>query len=172
MRKVEVVPYEKKWSKLFQNESNNIKNILGDLIVSIHHVGSTAIPNMDAKPVIDILIEVTEINKVDSFNKKMNNLGYIALGENGILNRRFFSKGGNNRTHHIHIFETGNSEINRHLLFRDYLIAHPKDAKKYSLLKQRLAHEYPENIDMYIKGKDAFIKELDKKAKEWKENTL
>lgn len=170
MRKVEVSSHKKEWLLMFQKESERLEDIFGGLILNIHHIGSTAIPYINAKPVIDIMIEVINIGEVDKFNHQMEQLGYIAYGENGIHNRRFFSKGGNNRTHHVHIFEQGNSEIIRHIAFRDYMIAHQEEAQKYSQLKQSLADKYPTNIEMYIEGKNDYIKSIDKKAEKWRKN--
>jgi GrpB-like predicted nucleotidyltransferase (UPF0157 family) len=168
MRHVEVLPHNEKWKQDFRKESHQIKAILQDEIHEIHHIGSTAIPHIHAKPVIDILVEVHDISKVDFYNAEMESLGYLVLGENGIKGRRYFSKGGDNRTHHVHMFEKGNPEITRHLAFRDYMITHPDEAQKYSELKQKLAEQFPTDIESYIAGKDAFIKEIDKKASIWK----
>jgi GrpB-like predicted nucleotidyltransferase (UPF0157 family) len=139
--------------------------------MEIHHIGSTSIPNIKAKPVIDIMIVVNDIEKVDQVNDKMIELGYEPKGEFGIKNRRFFQKGGNNRTHHVHVFQKGDSEVEKHINFRDYMRSHPKEAKNYSMLKDRLSDKYKYNIEKYIEGKNDFIKEIDKKAKKWKENT-
>ncbi|WEG18769.1 GrpB family protein [Alkalihalophilus pseudofirmus] len=167
MRKVEVVPYQKEWPDAFYRERENIQQILGEQCIRVSHIGSTAIPEMAAKPVIDILVEVVDIQKVDHFNHLFSKLGYKACGENGILGRRFFMKGGNHRTHHIHTFQTGDPHILRHLAFRDYLRHHTEDASRYMKKKQELAQLYPFEMDQYIKGKDGLIKELEKKAIEW-----
>jgi len=167
MRKVEVVPYNHQWPQMFEDEASKIKTIMNEIMVEIDHIGSTSIPGMSAKPVIDILVEVNAIEKVDLYNHEMMELGYDPKGENGIPNRRYFSKGGDNRTHHVHIFQSGNPEIARHLQFRDYLTAHLEDANSYSELKQSLAKQYPADIEQYILGKDKLVKELDEKAKLW-----
>jgi GrpB-like predicted nucleotidyltransferase (UPF0157 family) len=167
MRRVEVVCYTDEWGQMFEEESEKIKAIFGDLILNIHHIGSTSIPGMRAKPIIDIMPVVSDIHQVDDFNEKMANLGYEARGENGIPGRRYFQKGGDHRTHHVHIYESGNPEIAKHLAFRDYLIAHPEDAEKYGALKQALAEQFPTDIESYIKGKDAFIKDTIRKAQLW-----
>ena len=96
----------------------------------------TSIPGIYAKPVIDILIGVVNINNIDKYNVEMDKLGYICKGEYGIKGRRFFMKGLYNRTHHIHIFQSDNPEILRHINFRDYLIAHSEEARIYSELKK------------------------------------
>jgi GrpB-like predicted nucleotidyltransferase (UPF0157 family) len=97
----------------------------------------------------------------------MKKLGYIPRGENGIPGRRYFLKGLYDRTHHVHIFQTGNPEIKRHLNFRNYMIAHLEDAAAYSELKRNLADKFRFDIEGYINGKDAFIKEMDRRAEEW-----
>jgi len=106
-RRVEVVSYNSNWKRMYKEELEKIKNILNDIIVDIHHIGSTAIPGIKAKPVIDILVEVKNIEAVDRYNNKMEELGYEAMGEHGIPKRRFFRKGGNKRTRHIHVFQAG-----------------------------------------------------------------
>ena len=160
-RIIEVVPYNSNWEGKFKNEANKIKKIFEEIFVDIYHIGSTAIPTIKAKPIIDIMVEVKDIKKVDSYNKKMEELGYVVLGEYGIPRRRFFQKGGNNRTHHVHIFEKGSPQIKRHIDFRDYLISHPEVAREYSLLKEKLAKKYRYDIDKYQEEKNSFIKKID-----------
>ena len=166
MRKVEVVPYNPKWREMFKVESKRITEVLGENIVNLHHIGSTAIPNIYAKPIIDLLIEVKYIAKVDDFDSQMESLGYEVMGEFGIVGRRYFRKHNHEgvRTHHIHIFEFGSKQIERHLAFRNYMIVHPEEAQKYSKLKCELAKKYPTNIEQYMDGKDSFIQAIDKKA--------
>jgi len=168
-RRLGVVSYNPNWKNMYKEESEKIKNILNDIMIDIHHIGSTAIPGIIAKPVIDILVEVKDIEGVDQYNHKMAELGYEAMGEYGIPKRRFFRKGGNNRTHHIHIFQTGNGEIERHINFKEYLIAHPYKAREYSKLKEELVNKYTYDVENYTNSKSDFIKEIDKKAKlRWK----
>ncbi|WP_179134058.1 GrpB family protein [Halobacillus massiliensis] len=170
MREVKIVPYSLHWPAMFNAEAVRVKSIFGKEMAGIHHIGSTSIPSIHAKPVIDILVEVNDIRKVDRYNSEMQMLGYEAKGEHGIAGRRFFKKGGNSRTHHIHVFESGSREAARHLAFRDYMRAHPEEALTYSQLKQRLAEKHPFDIDSYIEGKDAYIKEIEQKGLEWKES--
>lgn len=169
VRKIIVVLYDENWPELFTPEKERLTEILGDQALSIHHIGSTAIPNTKAKPIIDILVEVKNIEMIDEFNDRMIQEGYRPRGENGIPGRRYFVKSkGVIRTHHLHMFQIGNPEIERHLSFRDYLIAHPEEAQTYSNLKEELARKYPEDSLSYMTGKDEFIKKIDKKAKAWK----
>ncbi|MCW6036785.1 GrpB family protein [Spirulina subsalsa FACHB-351] len=169
MRKVEVVAYNPQWGEMFVAEAEHIASVLGANVVAIHHIGSTAIPSIHAKPIIDLLVEVQDIGQVDEYNGAMERLGYQVMGEFGIVTRRYFRKENSEgvRTHHVHIFPAGSEQVQRHLMFRDYLINHPKDAQFYSKLKQDLAQQYPTDIEKYMDGKDGLIKILEQKAKDW-----
>ncbi|MBN3938507.1 MAG: GrpB family protein [Nostoc sp.] len=166
--KVEVVPHNPRWRGKFDDESKHVALTLGENVVAIHHIGSTAIPHIYAKPIIDLLVEVENIAKVDDHSLGMEALAYEVMGEFGIPGRRFFRKeNAGTRTHHVHIFTVRSPEVERHLAFRDYMIAHPEDAQKYSELKRKLAKQYPNDIIGYMDGKDGFIKEMQKKALVW-----
>ncbi len=166
---VEVVSYNPQWKKAFFAESGQIATALATNLVVIHHIGSTAIPHIYAKPIIDFLIEVKDINLVTEQTPAMAALGYEAMGEYGLVGRRYFRKENppGIRTHHVHIYEIYSPEIERHLAFRDYMIAHPEDAQQYSQLKQELAQKYPEDIEGYMDGKYEFVKRIEKKAIQW-----
>ncbi|MGB9177948.1 MAG: GrpB family protein [Pyrinomonadaceae bacterium] len=170
MSKVEVVPHNPQWRDAFEAEAKQVADALGENVVAIHHIGSTAIPNIYAKPVVDLLVEVRDITEVDSRSSAMESLGYEVMGEYGIPGRRYFRKDNREgiRTHNIHAFEAGSVEVERHLAFRDYMIAHPVDAEKYSEMKRKLAEEHPQSIDGYMDGKDGFIKEMDRRAAQWR----
>ena len=170
MRRVEVVPHDPRWRDAFEAEAERVAAALGGNVVAVHHVGSTAIPGIYAKPVIDLLVEVRDIAAVDGRSHTMESLGYEVMGEYGIHGRRYFRKDDREgvRTHHVHAFEAGSAEARRHLAFRDYMIAHPADAQRYSELKRKLAAEHPQNIDEYMDGKDGFIKEIDRRAARWR----
>jgi GrpB-like predicted nucleotidyltransferase (UPF0157 family) len=143
---------------------------LGDVVVAIHHIGSTAIAGLPAKPIIDVLLEVKDIERLDRDTPRLEALGYEAKGEFGIPGRRYFRKDDARgiRTHHVHAFKAGNAHIARHLAFRDYMRAHPDEAQTYGALKQRLTHEHPHDSEAYIDGKDAFIKEQERRALAWR----
>ena len=136
MRILTVVDYDEMWPTLFENERTLLQMTLGKVISRIHHIGSTSVPGLSAKPVIDILIEVANLEELDSLNQAMEGVGYTVRGENGILNRRYFTKGGSQRSHHIHAFTTGDAQIIKHLAFRDYLIKHNDVAIQYALMKK------------------------------------
>jgi len=166
---VKVVPYDNKWKTKFQEEATIIRGILCDELVEIHHIGSTAIPGISAKPTIDMLPVVRDIKKVDAFDPQFIEAGYEPRGEFGLPGRRYFSKRvADERTCHIHTYQRGNLEIERHLAFRDYMIAHPEEAMAYSKLKETLAREFTYDIEAYCDGKDAFIKERERRALVWK----
>lgn len=167
MRKVEVKPYNEQWLSIFEEEANILYKILDLEVIDIHHIGSTSVNGLKAKPIIDIMPVVKDINRIDKFNVSMMAIGYKPKGENGISNRRYFQKGGDNRTHHVHIYQLGSSEINRHLAFRDYLRAHPEVAKKYGDLKEYLSQRFPYDIESYIKGKELLSLEIERKAMVW-----
>ncbi|MGL4570719.1 MAG: GrpB family protein [Clostridium sp.] len=172
VRIIKLVPYNPKWEEKYLKEKSLLLNLLNNELVQIYHIGSTAISGIYSKPIIDILIEVKNISNIDKYNDYMKFLGYIPKGEFGIKDRRFFIKGLYNRTHHIHIFETGNPEILRHLNFRNYMIYHPDEAKRYETLKKHLAIKFKYDIDSYCDNKASYINEVDEKARLWSTATI
>ncbi|MFP3323010.1 GrpB family protein [Planococcus sp. SIMBA_160] len=164
MRKVRVTPYDEGWPAAFENAAAEIRGMLGSDCLDVQHIGSTAVPGIAAKPVIDVLVAVADIEAVDRFEEDFRKLGYHAKGENGLPGRRYFERGGDERTHHVHCYEQGNPEIVRHLAFRDFLKASPPIAAAYGQLKMELAKQYPLDIERYIKGKQMMVEEIEKKA--------
>ncbi len=164
-----VVPPDPTWKRHFEAEAEHIAGALGDLVSTIHHVGSTAVPGLCAKPIIDILLVVEDLHILDRRTPALESLGYEALGEHGIVRRRYFRKDDASgvRTHQIHSFKVNDDEIERHLAFRDYLIEHAHVASAYGELKRALAVQYPYDIDAYMDGKDPFIKEHETRALVW-----
>ena len=168
-RDVIVVAYDAQWPARFAEEAAHLTTVFGQELVAVHHIGSTSIPGMAAKPIIDIMPVVRRIDAVDTFNPVMETLGYEARGEYGIPDRRYFVKGqGNARSHHVHVFAAGHPDVARHLNFRDYLIAHPAEAAAYASLKQALARQFPHDMEAYIAGKDGLITEIDRRAAAWR----
>lgn len=167
MRKVEVSPFNEQWASMFKEEAENLQRVFGRELIDIHHIGSTSVLGLEAKPIIDIMPVVKDISVIDEYNHAMQELGYQPKGDNGIPERRYFEKGGDNRTHHVHIYQVGNPEIERHLAFRDYIKSHEKIANEYGELKKQLAQQFPYNIESYIKGKETFISEIERKALKW-----
>lgn len=164
--KVRLSEFNEDWSRRFHEEANCLKNIFKDEIVRFEHFGSTSVPGMKAKPVIDMMCIVKNISKIDLFNNTMRSLDYDVAGEWGISGRRLFRKGGENRTHHIHFYEVNNPQIERHLIFRDYLKFHPEEVIRYSQFKEELAQHF-ENTNEYSPAKKAFVIEIEKLALAW-----
>ena len=152
---IEVVAYNPSWPDLFAVEASRIHEALGSNCTIVHHIGSTSVPGLSAKPIIDILPVVKNILKVDG----MERLGYQARGENGIAFRRYFQKNGFN----VHVYEERDPEIDRYLRFRDWMRTHESDARSYAELKLDLAAQFPEDISGYCFGKDAFVASIDAK---------
>jgi GrpB-like predicted nucleotidyltransferase (UPF0157 family) len=167
---VRVVPHDPQWAEMFARESACVKQALGSSVLAIHHIGSTAIPTIYAKAIIDMLVEVDDIQAIDDRNAAMASLGYEGLGEFGIPGRRYFRKDNpaGIRTHHVHFFAAGSPQVERHLAFRNFLLAHPDWSQRYSELKRQLVAAHPESIERYMDGKDAFIKEVDRLAVAWR----
>ena len=171
MNQILVVPYDPKWVEKFALASSEITAALGDNLLEIHHIGSTSIPEIHAKPVIDMLAIVADIATLDEYSEQFKSLGYEVMGEFGIEGRRYFRRdnAAGIRTHQIHTFQTGSPQIPRHLAFRDFLRTHKDLAEQYSDLKQKLAKAHPYDMNAYMDGKDDFIKEMEKRALAWTE---
>jgi GrpB-like predicted nucleotidyltransferase (UPF0157 family) len=167
--KLKLVPHDPAWASQFIAEASRIRDALEGMASAVHHIGSTAIPGIYAKPVIDICLEVSALQLLDRRVSKMELLGYVALGEYGIPERRFFRRDDSTgvRTHHVHGFETGSSGSRRHIAFRDYMIAHPDAAESYSRLKRELVRRHAGDREAYIKGKEPFIREFETRALRW-----
>ena len=165
--KIEVVPYRPEWTEAFEEEKEALLALGISGIFQVYHIGSTSVKELPAKPIIDIMIEAESLEELDRKKEKIESLGYEAMGEFGIAGRRYYRKGGNNRTHQIHAFQIGDSNLLRHLAFRDYLSAHPEVKREYGDLKIQVASQCHHDIDRYCDGKDDFIKFHESKALEW-----
>jgi GrpB-like predicted nucleotidyltransferase (UPF0157 family) len=164
MRRIEIVDYNPDWVIMFQKERALLADLLGPIMIACHHIGSTSVPGLAAKPIIDIMLEVGSLSELDCHTSGMEALGYESMGEYGIAGRRFFRKGGCDRTHHIHAFSAGDFNVERHLAFRDYLRLRPDRLREYAEIKQRVALECANDIEKYCHGKDAFVKNLEREA--------
>jgi len=173
-RRIDVVEHSPKWATLFAAEADRLASVFGSQLVAVHHIGSTAIPGIKAKPVIDILVEVRDIGEIESFTESMTALGYRPRGEcldnpvPGTPGRFYFSKDTDGvRSHQVHVCQEGHFDIRDKLLFRDYMTAHPSDARKYSAMKETLAREFRHDTVGYIRGKDEFVKGAIARARIW-----
>lgn len=170
-QRVFLEPHNPCWAEEFTRESSLVANVLGELlVVAMHHIGSTVIPVIRAKPIIDMLAVVSDVSLLDEASPRLEALGYEVMGEFGIPGRRYFRKNNaaGTRTHQIHAFQAGSPQIQRYMSFRDFMRAHPDCAQQYDALKHRLAEQYPNDIASYTDGKDEFIREMDARAARWR----
>jgi GrpB-like predicted nucleotidyltransferase (UPF0157 family) len=165
-QRIHLLPHDPLWAQAFTREAALILKALSTALSAIHHIGSTALPGIHAKPIIDILAVTSDLSLLDNTAPSLEALGYESLGEFGIPGRRYFRKDNpaGERTHQFHAFQIGSPQIARHLAFRDFLRAHPEDARNYDELKQRLAKLHPNDISAYTDGKDVFIQDIDSRA--------
>ncbi len=166
---VVLMPNDPNWIAMFKAESRLIMDALGENALAAHHIGSTAIPAIVAKPIVDMLMVVRNIELVDECNLAMQQLGYEVMGEYGIPTRRYFRKTNEAavRIYHVHIFAEESPHVSRHLAFRDFMNAHPQWARAYSELKLELAVKYPSSMELYHDGKSDFIQKMDQLADVW-----
>jgi len=170
VRIIELEMYNPDWPAQYEREASQIVTIFGEQLISIHHIGSTSIPGIKAKPVIDIMVVVQDIEQVERFNQPMIHLGYTPRGEYGIPGRRYFPKiTGDVHSHHVHVYGPGHKDIKRLLNFRDYLRVHPGNALAYSQLKEKLAQKFRYDSVGYTEAKTDFIKKIDLLAAQWRE---
>ena len=168
LRVVEVVPYDPAWPARFEAEAAHIRAALGDTLIGIEHIGSTSVPGLAAKPIIDMIPLVRDVTELDSKIGAMAAIGYTPRGEFGLPGRRYFRKGSAYaRVVHAHAYQIDNPEVERHLAFRDYLRTHPEALAAYASLKHELAQRHPTDIVAYMDGKDGLIKQLEAEALVW-----
>jgi GrpB-like predicted nucleotidyltransferase (UPF0157 family) len=170
---IRVQSHRSEWAQSFEVEAASLRRLLGSNFSAAHHVGSTAIPAIVAKPIVDVLVEVYSVSRLDELAETMQSHGYEVMGEYGLPGRRYYRKHHHTgvRSHHVHAYDVGNSDIDRHLAFRDFLLAHPEIAQEYSALKQQLALAHPNDKVAYVEGKDTFIREVQARALTWSRTT-
>jgi GrpB-like predicted nucleotidyltransferase (UPF0157 family) len=158
------------WRDHFRLEAERLRAALGSLVADVHHIGSTAIDGIVAKPVVDMLLVVHALARLDAQSPQLVQLGYEVKGEFGIPTRRYFRKDSppGVRTFQLHAYEVHSAHVERHVAFRDYMNAHPDAAQAYGLLKARLAAAHAHDANAYMDGKDAFIKAHEQTALAWR----
>ena len=162
---ITVIEYSPLWKNKYKEESLLIRNILADNCIAIYHIGSTSVEGLAAKPIIDIMAVVRSLEIVDTVAEKFSDIGYEYLGEFGIEGRRYLRKGGDERTHQIHIFQADDwNNIGRHLAFRDNMQTHEKELEEYTKIKIEKKKKYPYDIDGYCDGKENFVREMEEIA--------
>lgn len=164
---VELENYNDNWEKQYKKEEELLKQVLGDRIIEIHHIGSTSIKGLKAKPIIDILIVIKSFNEISKIEELLKNYGYINRGQQGVSDRYFFAKGPEiARTHYIHFVEPKSNTYYNQVYFKKYLTYHPEYIEKYCNLKEELANKYANERPKYTASKNEFITNVIKLAKE------
>lgn len=166
---VTLQPHNPLWQEAASSEIGRVSNEIGNKF-SFYHIGSTSIPGICAKPILDILIIAPSLKEIDSCKKKFISLGYEYKGEYGISGRRYCVLYNDEKTKgyvHIHAFEAGNIEVERHLRFQDYLRAVPEVAERYHQLKLGLISDKNMKRSDYTEAKAPFIKSALSEAYEW-----
>ncbi|MEZ6052593.1 MAG: GrpB family protein [Planctomycetaceae bacterium] len=160
--------YSPDWPEAFRREEGLLRALLGDVIVTVHHIGSTSVPGLAAKPIIDLLPVVRDIRQVDAATSALTETGYRSWGEYGLAGRRFFTKDHQgHRTHNIHMYQTGNPSIERHLAFCALLREDLELQREYVRIKREAYARFPSDINAYNDAKDAWIKQVEEKAIQW-----
>ena len=158
-----VSPYREEWKNLFEIEKRDIEKAIGDYIEDIQHVGSTSIPGMPAKPILDIAIAVKDFEEARVCIEPLSKMGYTFKGENGIPRRHYFLK-GEPCTHHIHLLEKTSEEWEKLILFRDYLRSNQKTAEEYKKLKRDLSEKLRGDRKAYQAAKSDFVAAVIRKS--------
>ena len=160
--KVIVLPYDVKWKADFEKIKAEVENAIGNLIISVEHVGSTSVVGLSAKPCIDIDVVIKDYSVFDAVVSSLAEIGYIHEGDLGIKDRHAFryTDKPHLQTHHLYVCPQNSAELHRHITFRDFLRSNPDAVEKYSRVKETAAQLFPDNIDKYIEYKSPCIEEI------------
>lgn len=159
MSRVLVAEYSEEWPKTFEQLRDRIWPALSDFALAVEHVGSTAVPGLAAKPVIDFCVVVRSRADVPLGIERLAQLGYVHRGDLGVPDREAFRRPEGLPRHHLYLSPKDSLSFRNHLALRDHLRADPDGAIAYGALKRQLAKQFPDDIDSYIEGKTAFILE-------------
>ena len=165
---VVVVGYDPQWPTSYEEEKERILDVIGEVAVAIEHIGSTAVPGLGAKPIIDIMVAVSRLADAERCIEPLQEIGYEYVPEyNDVIpERRYFHKGPPGaRTYHLHMVELTSGFWERHLRFRDSLRVHPEEAQRYDQLKKDLAGKFGSDRDGYTEAKTSFIESVIAKAR-------
>jgi GrpB-like predicted nucleotidyltransferase (UPF0157 family) len=163
---VVVVDYDPEWVARFDAVARDLKRALGSTAIRVDHIGSTAVPGLAAKPVVDVQVSVRQVHPVDLYREAIEGLGYVHRPHPEVLDREFFRPPGA-RTVHLHIVGAGSRCERAHLLMRDFLRADDEVSARYVSLKRRLAEEFRDARQDYQDGKNEFVAALLLQAEEW-----
>ena len=164
-KKVELISYKPIWKKLYKKEEKLLINALGKDVLDIQHVGSTSVPGVKSKPIIDIAVGIKSLKIGKKFIGLLKKLNYEYMGNAGVRGRLFFGKGSrNNCTHYLHVEKLNSRNWKNHIIFRDYLLSHKTAVQEYNKLKEKLAEEFKDDRDQYTAKKGIFIRKIINKA--------
>jgi len=158
--RITVVEYDPDWIKLFEELRNTVLPVLSDIVVTIEHVGSTSVPGLASKPIVDMDVVVPTQTEVQIAIQRLATLGYVHEGDLGIAGREAFIPPKNLPWHHLYVCTEENAEYKRHILFRDYLRSHPEDSKIYGDLKLELAKRYHNDRNAYTNAKSEIVNNI------------
>jgi len=169
--RVIIVPYDEQWPKLFAELGGRLRGVLGGVAMRIDHVGSTAVPGLAAKPIVDVQVSVASFEPLDAYRVPLERAGYIFRAGNPDRTKRYFREPAGERRTHIHVRRAGSWSEQSTLLFRDYLRTHPEDAARYALTKRALADSHGDDRVGYTDAKAPFISDVMKRADRWSQET-
>ena len=161
-KNVVVLPYDEQWKQDFLKIKAELDRALGPLAAGIEHVGSTSVPALSAKPVIDIDVVIKDNTLLEKVIGALEKIGYQYEGDLGITGREAFAYEGKEhlKEHHLYVCPEDSPELKRHIAFRDHLLAHPDTVREYSRIKEEGAKRYPHDIEHYIEYKSPFIEKV------------
>jgi GrpB-like predicted nucleotidyltransferase (UPF0157 family) len=156
--RVRIVPYDPRWPQLFHDIAAQVRDLLGDRIITIEHVGSTAVPGLSAKPILDILVGIADFEAARVLSTPLTQLNFEYRADEEIPDRHYFRKlAGSRRTHHLSLAEPCSRHYRNTLGFRDALRENPHLRTAYDLLKRDLAARFPADREQYLNGKTGFV---------------
>ena len=154
---IAVVPYSDEWPATFETLRASVRNALGVVGRRVEHIGSTSVPGLPAKPIIDIDVVIERGDQLDEVIERLTAVGYVFQGDKGVTGRYAFESPPGSPDHHLYVCVEGSRELRRHLLCRDYLRRHREEAEAYGKLKQELAQRHPDDRVAYTDGKSEWI---------------
>ncbi|MCB9805823.1 GrpB family protein [Candidatus Nomurabacteria bacterium] len=158
---VRLVPHDNSWPDLFELEKKKIQEKIREYILAIEHCGSTAIPNIPSKPIMNICIKVDNLEKVFDLKDELFSIGYLHKPESNFGDHELFFKKENRKvTHHLHFMSADGDNWQKATLFRKYLLENPEMAQVYGELKTNLANRFPNDRKAYGEGKNEFINKV------------
>lgn len=159
-----IADYDPRWPEQFETLRSRIAAALGDLAIAIEHIGSTAVPGLAAKPVIDIDVLMRSDADLSLVTSKLALLGYDHRGDLGIPGREAFRAPPDDFPHHLYVCPPHSREYRRHIAFRNYLRTHPNDANAYASLKRSLAEKFGDQREAYNQAKSQFVDDIARRA--------